>query len=129
MTIIWGDHKIQDGRFYNQCRACFYCLKVVKSQYRPKYTFKGVGVLIGRDSEEHKKFFDLRNRVIEIIKSTKDPLCRINWTKEKKELQHVVDNTHQWEAPKILFYPYDQYEKDFGWPPEREMGIKEERIQ
>ena len=131
-TLLWGyppeekANKNEVGTvvviWVNCGKVCFYCYKVIRSNYMPKYTTKGVCELVGKDSEEMKRFMGLRAFCVESIKTSGDPTAYITWTAKKQELNHLMDSATVWQMPQDLYIPLADYMKDKGDPATNGLG-------
>lgn len=112
-TVLWRPGKV-----------CLYCYKTIRSNYYPKYTTKGVIVLIGGadNKDECDKYYALRSHCVEGIKASQDPDAYIPWGEGRKKLDHILDSSWVWEGPKDKYIPWPEYVATHGDPRTNGLG-------
>ena len=72
--------------------------------------------------EQVSKFKALREHSIEVIKAAEDPTVFIVWKDTRAKLDHLMDDSIVWEAPKDQYWPVDEYMRTKGMPETNGLG-------
>ena len=117
--MVWQD---KNGVWRNQGGVDIYCRRTVTGNYQPKYTTQGVLDLFKEGPEQVSKFKALREHAIEVIKASEDPTAFIVWKDTRAELEHLMEDSTVWEAPKDQYWPVDVYVRTKGMPETNGLG-------